>query len=146
MMFGRKFTEEEKPIWKKFYDLGMTNGWMNGEYDRADGNFICESDRLNMKSGFVIDKVGELKQFFKAGNWCLGCSVMHKDFCFMQQVNGGDEWMVAKYDKETDSVFSFESWSCAHMIKDKNDKENEFSNCLRRIKKATNEQLRRGEY
>lgn len=141
MEFGRKLTKEELPKWELFYQLGMKNGWMNGSYAHADGDFIVEADRLNKNSGFAIDKVGELKKFFKHGNWCLGDSVIFKDFCFMQQVNGGDEWMVCKYDKDTNSAFSFESWSCGRMIEDKT-----FSKELRAIQKATNENLRHLKY
>jgi hypothetical protein len=44
------------------------------------------------------------------GNWCLGQAFFLGDLCFIQQVGGGDEWLVIKQN------VAFESASCAHMI------------------------------
>jgi hypothetical protein len=139
-MFGRKIkTKEEQERWEAFFQLGMKNDWMNGNAAIADGDFIVEEDRLNKNKGFIIEDKEELKEFFKQGNWCLGESVMYKDFCFMNQIDGGDEWMVVKYGK--DGTFSFESWSCARMIES-----GEFDKNLESIEKATDEQLRKWDY
>ncbi len=43
------------------------------------------------------------------GNWCLGQAFFLGDLCFIQQVDGGDEWLVIKEN------VAFESASCAHM-------------------------------
>lgn len=108
MLFGRALkTKEEKEFWAACYKIGMKNGWCSGEYDRQDGNFIVEEDRLNEKSVCVIDSIGELRRFFKHGNWCLGCAVIYKDLCFIQQINGGDEWLTIR--KTAKGAESFES-------------------------------------
>ena len=108
MQFGRKIrTPGEKKFWEEAYKIGMKNGWCSGEFDRQDGNFIVEEDRLNNNSGFVIEDVEQLRDFFKHGNWCLGQAVIYKSLCFINQINGGDEWLTMK--KFKNQVIDFES-------------------------------------
>jgi len=136
MQFGRRLkTAAEKEFWKEAYKIGMENGWCSGKYAEQDGNFIVEEDRLNKKSVLAIDNIATLKAFFKQGNWCLGQAVIYKSLCFIQQVNGGDEWLVIKCGQ--DSVFSFESWSCSRM---------DIGKEIKKVLKATDEQLKRLEY
>jgi hypothetical protein len=54
--------------------------------------------------------------------------------CFIQQVNGGDEWLVIK------DTFSFESITYSAMG------EEEFREWFERVQQATNEQLKNLEY
>jgi hypothetical protein len=118
-MIGRpKLFKQEIAFWKKCYEIGMQNGWCSGKYAIADGDYIVEEDRLNKDSVCVIDTVRELIKFFKEGNWCLGQAVIHKNLCFIQQVNGGDEWLTMK-EFSDGIVRSFESISFGRMIEDK---------------------------
>ena len=110
-MIGRKpNTKEEKEFWKKAYKIGMGNGWCNGKFEKQDGNFIVKEDRLNNNSVCVIDDLQTLKEFFKMGNWCLGQAVIYKCLCFINQVNGGDEWLTMKL-FEDGRVIDFESYT-----------------------------------
>ena len=102
-------SKKEKEFWQRAYSLGMKNGWCSGRYAMEDGNFIVEDDRLNKNSCIVINKDGKLYKFFKRGNWCLGQAVIHKDLCFIQQVDGGDEWLTIK--NFDDEAVAFESIS-----------------------------------
>jgi len=63
------------------------------------------------------------------GNWCLGQSFFLGDLCFIQQVGGGDEWLVIKHN------VAFESASCGTMIATVR-----FADFLARIQAATVEQ------
>jgi hypothetical protein len=54
--------------------------------------------------------VAELATRLAHGNWCLGQAFFLGDLCFIQQVGGGDEWLVIKEN------VAFESASCGHMI------------------------------
>ena len=54
--------------------------------------------------------VAELATRLAHGNWCLGQAFFLGDLCFIQQVGGGDEWLVIKEN------IAFESASCGHMI------------------------------
>ena len=102
-------TLKEKEFAEAAYKIGMNNGWCSGRYAIADGDFIVEEDRLNRESFSVVDTVEDLRAFFKQGNWVLGQAVIFKDLCFMEQVDGGSEFLVIKNGK--DGCFAFESWS-----------------------------------
>jgi hypothetical protein len=52
----------------------------------------------------------ELKGRLAHGNWCLGQAFCLSNLCFIQQVGGGDEWLVIKEN------VAFESVSAGTMI------------------------------
>jgi hypothetical protein len=68
----------------------------------------------------------DLAERLAHGNWCLGQSFFLGDLCFVQQVGGGDEWLVIKQN------VAFESASCEHMIAN-----GTFAGFLARIQTAT---------
>jgi hypothetical protein len=68
----------------------------------------------------------ELKARLAHGNWCLGSAFYLGDLCFIEQVGGGDEWLVIKQN------VAFESASCGHMITT-----GTFDNFLSRIEAAS---------
>lgn len=139
--FGHKpKTKAEKQFAAEAYEMGMKNGWCSGRYAIADGDFITEEDRLNKGSFSVINDIEVLRDFFKNGNWCLGCAVIYKSLCFIEQVNGGSEFLVIKNSKK-EGCFAFESWSTEAMAKN-----NTLISNIKRLLKATDEQLRRLEY
>lgn len=43
-----------------------------------------------------FDSISELTDFFIQGNWALRQAVQYKNLVFIQQVNGGDEWLTLK--------------------------------------------------
>ena len=50
-----------------------------------------------------------LKLFFEHGNWSIRQGVVYRDLFFCNQVNGGDEWWVCRYDPAEGVYFPFES-------------------------------------
>lgn len=68
------------------------------------------------------------------GNWCLGTAFYCENICLIQQVDGGDEWLVIR-----DNV-PFDSYTLARMGKKK------FLDYIERVKKATVEQLKQATY
>jgi len=121
MEFGMPLTfKTEFAFWEECYKIGMKNGWCSGEFARADGDFIDENDCLNKDSVFVIDTKRELIRYFKHGNWCLGSAVIFENLCFIQQDNGGDEYLTMKLFSDG-VVRTFESISFGHMIEKKED-------------------------
>ena len=120
---------EEKEFWKRAYKLGMKNGWCSGRYAMEDGNFIVEADRLNKNSCLILHNLDGLYKFFKHGNWCLGDAVIYKNLCFIQQVNGGDEWLTIK--NFLDEAIAFESLSFEEMDY------NEFENAMEHLLEET---------
>jgi hypothetical protein len=71
----------------------------------------------------------ELAERLAYGNWCLAQAFFLGDLCFIQQVGGGDEWLVIKHN------VAFESASCEHMIAS-----GTFVDFLARVQAATVEQ------
>jgi len=120
---------EEKEFWRRAYKLGMMNGWCSGRYAMENGNFIVEEDRLNKNSCSTITNLDGLYNFFKHGNWCLGDTAIHKNLCFIQQIDGGDEWLTIK--NFPDEAIAFESISFDGMCYE------EFENVMEHLLKAT---------
>jgi len=138
-MFGRKIMDnEEARFWDRAYNIGMKNGWCSGRYLEEDGDFIVEEDRLNHNSCIIIDSIEELYKFFKYGNWCLGDAVIFKSLCFIQQVDGGDEWLTIR--NFPDEAIAFESYSLQRMDYI------EFSNRVGKMLRASKEQCIQLEY
>lgn len=123
--YNEKFKE-------RAYLIGMKNGWCSGKYDRANGGFTVEADRLNKNSFTVFTDLEKLKETFLNGNWCLGQAFIYKDLCFINQVNGGDEWLTIKNFK--DEAINFESISFIPVIKS-----GEFEELIKNLLKASKE-------
>ncbi len=138
MTWGRvPRTAEEKEFWEQCYKIGMKNGWCSGRYAMRDGNFIVEEDRLNKGSVCVIEDRKELKEFFEHGNWCLGDAIIHKQLCFIQQVNGGDEWLTIRAFDDAEPL-AFESVTFERIIK-----RGEFPKYIERLLQATRQQCQK---
>ena len=132
----------EKDFADRCYKLGMRNGWCSGRYATEEGDFIVEEDRLNRTSFSIIDggDADTLKAFFRCGNWCLGSAVIYKNLCFIQQVDGGDEWLTIK-DFEGGAI-SFESISFKHILDEHEngeDGDKDFDDYLARLLSASKE-------
>lgn len=150
MMFGHApRTEKEKQFALAAYNIGMENPWASGRVAMSDGNFIVEDDRLNKKNWAIINSLQRLYAFFEHGNWCLGTGVIHKNLAFIQQDDGGDEWLTMKQWPDGE-MFSFESVSFRGMILDwRNTRKSgitEFGKYIRRLSKATKEGARKLSY
>jgi hypothetical protein len=63
------------------------------------------------------ETLDELRRFFKWGNWAIRCGAVYENLCFVQQVNGGDEWWVIKKFMDGELI-GFESISFSHIISD----------------------------
>ncbi|OVE79479.1 hypothetical protein BVY01_02410 [bacterium I07] len=105
--------------------IGLQNPWIAGAYD----------PEFKEKSFYECHTVEELKEKFLHGNWCLGQAFFYQNICFINQVNGGDEWLVIRDD------IPFESFTCIRIIE-----KGEFDELIRMILNATDEQLRELEY
>jgi len=94
-------SKEAKEKWKKTWErIGKQNIWIVEAYDPP----------FNTNSIFSCETLKELKAKFEHGNWCLGQAYNYRNFCFIQQINGGDEWLSIK------DGFVFESASLGRMI------------------------------
>ncbi|MBM7854914.1 choline dehydrogenase-like flavoprotein [Desulfohalotomaculum tongense] len=68
------------------------------------------------------------------GNWCLGKAFYLGNIAFINQVDGGDEWLVIR------NALPFESITVKYFSFD------EFTEFYKRIIKASDEQLKKLEY
>ena len=90
---------------------------------------------INTASLYPCETLEELKAKFEHGNWCLGQGYTYKNFCFIQQINGGDEWLSIKDD------FVFESASLGLMIE-----KGSYDSWMKRVMSATDKQLKTLKY
>lgn len=128
-----EITASQKEFIEMCYKIGMKNYWCSGTAARSDGDYIVEEDRLNKNSFKIYENLEEIKETLSRDNWCLGTSCIYNDLCFMNQVDGGGEWLTIK--RFGDEAIAFESMSMAAIIKD-----GKFEETIRRLATATKEQ------
>lgn len=121
LFFKSTLISERIPVW---LELGNKNVWIHKATDPAfTVNSFCRC------LTFI-----ELIKNFEESNWCLGQAFYIDNLCFINQVNGGDEWLTIKED------LSFESISFGHMKPQKR------ATVLYRLEKATLEQCKLLQY
>lgn len=79
------------PAWLK---LGRANPWIK-----------CADDpRFAERSFYECDTLGELREWLDHGNWSLGQAFSYHDLCFINQVDGGDEWLTIRHGIAFESI------------------------------------------
>lgn len=106
---------------KAFIEASKENPWLKGNL-----------------SFWEVDDIEELIRELKGGSWTVGTAFIWNDFCFAEQCNGCGEFAVFKY--SNGRAFQFESISAQWMDEDR------LREFLRRIDRATDEQLKLLEY
>ena len=74
--------------------LGRANPWVRRAVDPP----------FTETSFAECQTVEELLDRFDHGNWSLGVAFYLGDLCFIQQVDGGDEWLTIKQDLAFESI------------------------------------------
>jgi len=110
---------------EKWLEIGKNNPWIKYASDPP----------FTRSSFYFCDCIEELKKNFKHGNWCLGQAFCLDNLCFIQQVNGGDEWLTIKED------VAFESITMIPTIK-----RGKFKELIEDLQTATLEQCQNLEY
>src|SRR5260370_13323573 len=113
------------PTWLK---LGKANHWIR---QANDPPFNTQSFHPCVHDDELLDK-------FAHGNWCSGQAFYRGDLCFIQQVNGADEWLGLKQD------VPFESISFGRIIRDQG--RDAAQQLLDRLRKAPVERCRELDY
>lgn len=113
---------------QKWLKIGLRNRWIREAYDPP---FTIKSFHECKTIKYLIDRL-------KRGNYCLGQAFYYKNMCFINQIDGGDEWLVIR------DEIPFESWSCRHVIEYCG--EEKFKNILARMMNATDDQLKNLDY
>jgi len=92
---------QETSLIKEWIKIGKKNPWIREACDPEFNIFpTCECKTIE-----------ELEKQIEHGNWCLGQAFFYKNLCFINQVDGGDEWLTIKDD------YAFESYTFARIIK-----------------------------
>ncbi len=132
-----------KPVSPKLQDtlvaLCQHNCWL-----KRHGLAFMDDPCLEEDSPYTFYKyedIAMLKLFFEHGNWSIRQGVVYQDLFFCNQVNGGDEWWVCRYDPAAGAYFPFESVTMKAII-DKG----EFETLLADMQAATVEQCKRLDY
>jgi len=97
--FAERLREEKRapraaswiPTWIK---LGKQNPWIRQATDPA---FSTQSFHACVDDDELLDRLA-------GGQWCLGQALYRGDMCFIQQVDGGDEWLAIKQDVPFESI------------------------------------------
>jgi hypothetical protein len=89
-----------RPIWHK---IGMENYWIGRAWDPTfDGKHI-----------YLCESIDEMMTLLIHGNWSTGTAFAYQDQCWINQVNGGDEWRVIK------GAYSFDSVTASAVAREK---------------------------
>lgn len=83
----RVIPDLDEELLERWYQLGMQNRWIKEADDPAftRGSFVgCYS-------------VDELAEAIGHGNWTVGTAFYYRDLCFINQVEGGDEWLTIRH-------------------------------------------------
>ena len=121
--------------YKKVVEIAMQNHWINGNAAIMDGDpFSAIENPLTENSFSTLDHIDDLRETFIHGNWAIRSAFIHKNLAFINQVDGGDEWLIIK-EFEDGEAKAFESVSFDRMIQ-----EERFDAYIERLLKATKDQ------
>jgi uncharacterized protein DUF3846 len=115
----RVVPELDKELREQWYNLGIENPWISS----ADDPPFTRNSFVDCYS------VEELEQNIGHGNWAIGTAFYYRDLCFIDQVEGGDEWLTIRHG------IAFESMTLGPHIE-----EGRFARLIRRLLAATREQ------
>lgn len=110
------------PAWLR---IGHRNPWIRGA---GDPPFTADSFR-------EVRTVNELEEYLGFGNWATGSAFYLGDLAFINQVNGGGEWLVIR------RGIPFESLTYPNQSGPDG-----FRRFVERVQTATDDQLRNLEY
>lgn len=116
---------DTKDLIREWIQIGSSNSWIK---------YACDPP-FNELSFCECFSMEELEEKLENGNWCLGAAFFYKNLCFINQVDGGDEWLTIKDD------YAFESFTFSRIIRD-----GRFKEYIERLLAATREQCLELEY
>lgn len=108
-----------------WYQVGLENPWIKNADDppfTKDSFTGCYS-------------VEELAERISGASWAVGVAFYYRDLCFINQVEGGDEWLAIRHG------IAFESVTAEPLIEN-----GTFAQLVRRLLAASKEQCQRLEY
>ncbi len=94
--------QDDEEVFLKALQIGRDNFWISRASDPS----------FTRKSFMKVRSIAALEAVFSNGNWSLGTGFIYRDLAFINQVDGGDEWLVIRKD-----AGEFESWSAGSALK-----------------------------
>lgn len=122
-------SDKQLELIKAWDKIGKLNPWIKQGNDPI---FDLEDDRLKSYMNSKFENKAFMFDKMNLGNWCLGETFFYNDICFINQVNGGNEWLVIK------GKTSFESLTLTTF--------DSFISFMDRVEKATEAQCKKLEY
>ena len=102
--------------------IGKANPWIK-QVGSGNPEDLCAYEAPFGENYFYECKtLDELKEKFERNNWCLGQAFYYQNLCFINQIDGGDEWLTIK------DNWAFESISWMLIIK-----AGDFENLMERL-------------
>ena len=129
----RVIPDHDQELLSQWYEIGRGNLWIRHADDppftRASFSGCQSIDELEERLGYT--------------NWSPGTAFYYRDLCFINQVDGGDEWLTIKtfWEDGRPSSLTFESITVDRYIK-----EGRFKDLIERLLKASKEDCRRLTY
>lgn len=123
-------TPEQRELVAAWLEIGHRNPWICQAYDPP----------FTVLSFYFCQGVHELVEQLLHGNWCLGQAFALGEVCFINQVNGGGEWLTIK------GHTAFESITAPLPGKPPAAAKERLSATVERIQRATEEQCRELRY
>lgn len=116
---------EKKGLIREWIQIGKGNPWIR---------YTCDPP-FNELSFCECLSIDELEEKIRHENWCLSAAFFYKNLCFINQIDGGDEWLTIKDD------YAFESFTFSGIIRDRR-----FKGIIERLLAATKRQCIKLDY
>ncbi len=117
--------EERNMLIEEWFRIGLENPWIAAAYDPP----------FTRESFHECHTLIELEERIGHGNWAVGTTFFYRDLCFINQVEGGDEWLTIRHG------IAFESITFGPIIE-----RGRFVSLVRRLLAATKQQCQELTY
>lgn len=128
--FRAALTSQERDLVQTWLEIGRRNVWIS---QAIDPPFTELSFR-------ICRDLRELADRILRGNWSLGTAFTLENICFINKINGGDEWLTIR------EAVSFESITMQTFHESREEAEERLAATINRIRQASDKQLRDLEY
>lgn len=125
-----QLSAEQRELLSRWMRIGQKNPWIAEAYDPP----------FTVLSFEFCRDVRHITERLLQGNWCLGQAFALENICFINQIDGGDEWLTIK------DGLSFESITMRRRGEEAEIAEKRVIGLIECIQRATELQCRRLEY
>ena len=92
--FWHGLNEQQQHLITTWLKIGNQNQWIAEAWDPP----------FDLQSFHICQDIHDLADRILHGNWGLGQAYVLGDICFINQVNGGDEWLTIKGQTPFESI------------------------------------------